>query len=155
MLQIRHFVKPLLRKECSTTRRVILRRAFNSEASKFLSVCEEVREAVSSGRAVVALESTILTHGLPPDRALKLAADAEATIRSNGAVPATIAVMDSRMYVGLSSSHIERLIDASTQGNAKKVAIRDLPFALNCKDSKRVFGTTVSATSFAAHLAGR
>ncbi|KAM3175532.1 hypothetical protein ACTXT7_008312 [Hymenolepis weldensis] len=153
MLCLRHLSKPVLKK-CSATHIRRFKHSFSTAASKFLCVSEEVREAVSSGRAVVALESTILTHGLPPDRALKLATDAEATLRSYGAIPATIAVMDSRIRVGLSSSDIERLIDASAQGNAKKVAIRDLPFALICKDSVRVFGTTVSATSFAAHLSG-
>lgn len=153
MLCLRHLSKPVLKK-CSATHIHRFRRSFSTAASKFLCVSEEVREALSSGRAVVALESTILTHGLPPDRALKLATDAEATLRSYGAIPATVAVMDSRIRVGLSSSDIECLIDASAQGNAKKVAIRDLPFALNCKDSRRVFGTTVSATSFAAHLSG-
>nr|CDS29349.1 pseudouridine metabolizing bifunctional protein [Hymenolepis microstoma] len=153
MLCLRQLSKLALKK-CLTTQTHQFKRSIFTTASEFICVSEEVREAVSSGRAVVALESTILTHGLPPDRALKLAADAEATLRSYGAIPATVAVMDSRIRVGLSSSDIERLIDASIQGNAKKVAIRDLPFALNCKDSGRVFGTTVSATSFAANLSG-
>lgn len=130
-------------------------RLSSTAASRFVYASEEVREAVASGRAVVALESTILTHGLPADRAVKLAADVEATVRANGAVPATIAVINSRLRVGLTSSDIEHLIDASSRGNAQKVAIRDLPFALNCKDRNRVFGTTVSATSFAANLAGK
>ncbi|VDN99542.1 unnamed protein product [Rodentolepis nana] len=153
MFCLRQLFKPALKKYL-TTQTHQFKHSISTAASEFMCVSEEVREAVSSGRAVVALESTILTHGLPPERALKLAADAEATLRSNGAIPATIAIMDSRIRVGLSSVDIERLIDASVKGNAKKVAIRDLPFALNCKDSGRVFGTTVSATSFAANLSG-
>lgn len=125
-----------------------------SAASPFVSVSDEVKEALTNGRAVVALESTILTHGLPADRALRLALDVETAVRTHGAVPATIAILDSRLRVGLTRSELDRLIDAASQGNARKAAIRDLPFALTCSDPSRVFGTTVSATSFAAHFVG-
>ncbi|KAM7536961.1 hypothetical protein Aperf_G00000066879 [Anoplocephala perfoliata] len=150
---LRQFSKLLIRGYV-TQRSHPIQRLSSTAASQFVCTSEEVREAVASGRAVVALESTILTHGLPADRAVKLAADVEATVRANGAVPATIAVMDSRLRVGLTFSDIERLINASSRGHAKKVAIRDLPFALNCKDHNQVFGTTVSATSFIANMAG-
>ncbi|KAL5110813.1 Pseudouridine-5'-phosphate glycosidase [Taenia crassiceps] len=123
-------------------------------ASPFVCVSEEVQEALTNGRAVVALESTILTHGLPADRAHRLGLDVEAAVRTYGAVPATIAIIDSRLRVGLTHSELDRLIDAASQGNARKAAIRDLPFALTCSDPSRVFGTTVSSTSFAAHLVG-
>ncbi|VDD81111.1 unnamed protein product [Mesocestoides corti] len=122
--------------------------------SLFTRVSEEVRSALSADRPVVALESTILTHGLPPDRAFTLGIDVEAVVRRHGAIPATIAIFDGKVHIGLSKCELERLIDSSSRGNTKKAAIRDLPFALNCPDHSRVFGTTVSATSFAAHLVG-
>ncbi|VDK33568.1 unnamed protein product [Taenia asiatica] len=122
--------------------------------SPFVCVSEEVQEALANGRAVVALESTILTHGLPADRARRLGLDVEAAVRTHGAVPATIAILDGRLRVGLTHSELDRLIDAASQGNARKAAIRDLPFALTCSDPSCVFGTTVSSTSFAAHLVG-
>ncbi|EUB62139.1 Pseudouridine-metabolizing bifunctional protein [Echinococcus granulosus] len=126
----------------------------STAASPFVCVSEEVQEALANRRGVVALESTILTHGLPADRAHRLGVDVEAAVRTHGAVPATVAIFDGCLHVGLARSDLDRLIDAASQGNARKAAIRDLPFALTCSDPSRVFGTTVSSTSFAAHFAG-
>ena len=123
-------------------------------AKQFICVSEEVQEALQNRQPVVALESTILTHGLPADRALHFATTVEEAVRSNGAVPATIAVLDSHFRVGLTHSDFDRLVDAASCGNARKAAIRDLPFALTCPDRRVVFGTTVSATSFIAYLSG-
>lgn len=125
-----------------------------SNSTQFLAVSEEIRHAIASKQPVVALESTLLTHGLPPDRALSVGRAVESVVRENGAIPATIAVFDRKIRVGLQPSEFERLIEASAQGHANKAALRDLPFALNCHNAKRVYGTTVSATSFAANLAG-
>ncbi|VDM31016.1 unnamed protein product [Hydatigera taeniaeformis] len=125
-----------------------------ASSSPFVCISEEVQEALVNRRAVVALESTILTHGLPADRALRLGLDVEAEVRANGAVPATIAILDGHLRVGLTHLELDRLIDGASRGNARKAAIRDLPFALTCSDPSRVFGTTVSSTSFAAHLVG-
>lgn len=111
-------------------------------------VSEEVREAVKDGRAVVALESTIFTHGLPRPRNLQVALEAEDQLRQADVTPATVGVVDGTFTVGLSRSAIERL---SRDDNAVKLSIRDLPVAavqgLNG-------GTTVAATALLAHRAG-
>ena len=73
---------------------------------------EEVREALSSGGAVVALESTIIAHGLPRPRNLDVARELEAEVRSTGAVPATIAVLDGEVRVGLDDDGLRRIAGA-------------------------------------------
>ncbi|MCI2423506.1 pseudouridine-5'-phosphate glycosidase [Saccharopolyspora sp. K220] len=111
-------------------------------------VSDEVRQAVSDGRPVVALESTIITHGLPRPTNGEVARTAEQQIRDAGAVPATIGVVDGVAVVGLAEAQLDRL--ASDSG-AVKASVRDLPIAA----AKRVnAGTTVAATSFLAHRAG-
>lgn len=111
-------------------------------------VSEEVRAAVAEGRPVVALESTIFTHGLPRPRNLTVALEGEQQIRDAGAVPATIAVVDGVPTVGLTTAQITTL--AQTDGLAK-VSVRDLP-VVRAKGLSG--GTTVAATSFLAHAAG-
>jgi pseudouridylate synthase len=106
---------------------------------------EEVREALSGGGAVVALESTIIAHGLPRPRNLEVARELEAEVRSAGAVPATIAVLDGEVRVGLDDDGLRRIAGA----DVVKLSVRDLPLAL----AHRTDGaTTVAAT---AHLAAR
>jgi len=102
----------------------------------------------SQRRKVVALESTVITHGLPRPQNLQLAQDMEAEIRKVGAVPATIAVLDGQIRVGLSLEELGRL---STLPDPMKLSQRDLPAAIVRKASG---GTTVAATMFAAHSAG-
>ncbi|MGP4020081.1 pseudouridine-5'-phosphate glycosidase [Saccharopolyspora sp. 5N708] len=111
-------------------------------------VSEEVRQAVSDGRPVVALESTIITHGLPrPDNG-EVARAAEQQIREAGAVPATIGVVGGTAVVGLREAQLDRL---ASDPSAAKASVRDLPIAA----AKRInAGTTVAATSFLAHRAG-
>ncbi|MFD5537473.1 pseudouridine-5'-phosphate glycosidase [Streptomyces sp. NPDC127079] len=113
-----------------------------------LVVSEEVREALDAGRAVVALESTIIAHGLPRPRNLQVALELEDEVRRAGAVPATIAVLDGRPRVGLAKDQLERV--ASGDG-IRKLGHRDLPFALAAEASG---ATTVSATAQLAALAG-
>ncbi|MEU5309882.1 pseudouridine-5'-phosphate glycosidase [Streptomyces sp. NPDC021562] len=113
-----------------------------------LVVSEEVREALDSGRAVVALESTIIAHGLPRPRNLQVALELEDEVRRAGAVPATIAVLDGRPRVGLAKDQLERV--ASGDG-IRKLGHRDLPFAVAAEASG---ATTVSATAQLAALAG-
>jgi pseudouridine-5'-phosphate glycosidase len=111
-------------------------------------IAPEVRDAVSGGIPVLALESTIFTHGLPRPRNLEVALEADARVRAAGAIPATIGVVDGRATVGLSLDEIERL---STDDGAVKLSLRDLPVA----SAKRLSGgTTVAATAFLAHRAG-
>jgi pseudouridine-5'-phosphate glycosidase len=113
-----------------------------------LVVSEEVREAVEASRPVVALESTIIAHGLPRPRNLEVALELEAAVRREGAVPATIAVLDGRPLVGLDKQQLERV--ANEEG-IRKLGHRDLPLAVASGASG---ATTVSATAALAALAG-
>jgi pseudouridine-5'-phosphate glycosidase len=109
---------------------------------------QEVADALENKRPVVALESTVIAHGLPYPRNIETALVLEKRVREGGAVPATIAVFEGEFCVGLSESQIERL---ATDKNIRKISRRDLPVAvgrkLNC-------ATTVATTSFVAHRAG-
>ncbi|MEV4685213.1 pseudouridine-5'-phosphate glycosidase [Streptomyces kurssanovii] len=111
-------------------------------------VSEEVREALDTGVPVVALESTIIAHGLPRPRNLAVATELEALVRAGGAVPATIAVLDGRAHVGLTKAELERV--AGDPG-MRKFGHRDLAPAVATGASG---ATTVSATAFLADLAG-
>ncbi|AYL39412.1 pseudouridine-5-phosphate glycosidase [Streptomyces fungicidicus] len=113
-----------------------------------LMVSEEVREALAANRPVVALESTIIAHGLPRPRNLEVALELEAAVRREGAVPATIAVLDGRPRVGLDEKQLERI--ASGDG-IRKLGHRDLPLAVATEADG---ATTVSATALLAALAG-
>lgn len=113
-----------------------------------LILSPEVREAKAGGQAVVALESTIITHGMPYPQNVETAALVEADIRAGGAVPATIAVMGGRIHVGLTADELEKLGQA--QG-VMKLSRADLAV---CLASGGVGATTVAATMICAHLAG-
>lgn len=113
-----------------------------------LVVSEEVREAVDAGRPVVALESTIIAHGLPRPRNLQVALELEEAVRREGAVPATIAVLDGRPRVGLDKEQLERI---ANEDGIRKLGHRDLPLAVAGGASG---ATTVSATALLASLAG-
>ncbi|MEM1377904.1 MAG: pseudouridine-5'-phosphate glycosidase [Pseudomonadota bacterium] len=111
-------------------------------------IAEEIADAVREGDPVVALESTIITHGMPwPDNA-KMAANVEAIIRDEGAVPATIAVIDGKLYVGLNDEARETLAQVN---NAMKLSRADLAFAMA---QKKTGGTTVAATMMVAASVG-
>ncbi|KTQ95173.1 pseudouridine-5'-phosphate glycosidase [Aureimonas ureilytica] len=107
-----------------------------------------VAEALQFGRAVVALESTIITHGMPWPKNLDMAREVEAIIREEGAEPATIAVIDGKLHVGLTDAQLETL--AQTKG-ALKLSRADLAYAVA---AGRTGSTTVAATMIAARLAG-
>lgn len=108
----------------------------------------EVAEALARGVPVVALESTIISHGLPQPRNLEVAAELEEIVREAGAVPATIAVLDGVARVGLDGEGLKRI---ATDPGLRKLGFRDLPVAA----ALRACGaTTVSATSFLAARAG-
>jgi pseudouridine-5'-phosphate glycosidase len=119
-----------------------------TELSKAFSVSIEIASAQRTGRPIVALESTVITHGLPQPQNLALAQDMEAAVRSMGALPATISVLDGKILVGASPDQLQRL--AST-GEAVKVSLRDFATAIN---SGKAGGTTVAGTLFAAEKAG-
>ncbi|WP_371060198.1 pseudouridine-5'-phosphate glycosidase [Rhodosalinus sp. 5P4] len=111
-------------------------------------IAPEVVAALDARRPVVALESTIVTHGLPRPRNLSLAREVEATVRAEGAVPATVAVLDGRLRVGLSDAELARL--ARTDGVAK-LSRADLAA---CMATGGTGATTVAATMIAAARAG-
>ncbi|MEU9922818.1 pseudouridine-5'-phosphate glycosidase [Streptomyces griseoluteus] len=113
-----------------------------------LVVSEEVREATGTGRPVVALESTIIAHGLPRPRNLQVALELEDVVRREGAVPATIAVLDGEPHVGLDKGQLERV---ANEDGIRKLGHRDLPLAMAAGASG---ATTVSATAQLAALAG-
>lgn len=113
-----------------------------------LVVSEEVRAAIEAREPVVALESTIIAHGLPRPRNLLVARELEEAVRQEGAVPATIAVLDGRPHVGLDKEQLERV---ANEDGIRKLGHRDLPLAVAAGASG---ATTVSATALLAALAG-
>ena len=107
-----------------------------------------VRHALDTHLPVVALESTLITHGLPRPTNLEVARRLEAVVREAGATPATIALLDGEIHVGLEASELERLADAD---GVRKVSRRDLPIVV----ARREHGaTTVAATMWVAAQAG-
>ena len=108
---------------------------------------KEVAAAKSQGRPIVALESTIISHGLPRPTNLEVAKEVEAIVREEGAIPATIAIIDGEIFVGLEE---DQLIRIANDENIVKASTRDL--AIVCADGKSA-ATTVAATSHIAHLA--
>lgn len=111
-------------------------------------VSEEVAEALNAGSPVVALESTIIAHGLPHPRNLETAHAIEETIRSGGAVPATVALLDGEVRIGLDEAGLEHI---ATSDDVAKVSLHDIGWVLA---AGRPGATTVAATMFAAHRAG-
>ncbi|SFZ86348.1 pseudouridine-5'-phosphate glycosidase [Devosia enhydra] len=115
----------------------------------YLTLGSEVAAALEAGKPVVALESTIITHGMPHPDNLAMARRVEALVRAEGAVPATIAIMDGRIRVGLDDADLERL--AETGQAAAKASRRDVAALLA---SGALAGTTVATTMQAAAMAG-
>ncbi|MFI6940834.1 pseudouridine-5'-phosphate glycosidase [Streptomyces sp. NPDC050418] len=113
-----------------------------------LVVSAEVRDAIAGRRPVVALESTIIAHGLPRPRNLEVALEFEQSVREEGAVPATIAVVDGQARIGLDKQQLERI--AAGDG-VRKLGRRDLPLAVA---TGATGATTVSGTAFLAARAG-
>jgi pseudouridine-5'-phosphate glycosidase len=110
----------------------------------------EVREALAAGGPVVALESTLITHGFPYPANVETALAMERVIREQGGVPATIAVLDGQITVGLSAEQIERLA-ALGQAGVRKCSRRDLPIVVGLRQHG---ATTVAGTMIVAHMAG-
>ncbi len=112
-----------------------------------LSIHDEVKRALRLNQPVVALESTVITHGLPPPHNLSLARDMESTIRAEGATPATIAVLGGHIHAGLSDAELENIASNGTM----KISRRDFAAAIAKKASG---GTTVAGTMFVADKVG-
>lgn len=113
-----------------------------------LTLSPEIARALNFGTPVVALESTVITHGLPQPQNLELARDMEQQVRDNDATPATVALLDGEIRIGLSD---EELIRLSESTSTLKVSHRDFATAIV---KKKNGGTTVAGTMFAAQLAG-
>jgi pseudouridine-5'-phosphate glycosidase len=110
---------------------------------------EELQDAIHENRPIVALESTVISHGLPYPDNLTLAKEMEAIVRANGAVPGTIAIIKGQAKVGLSDSELEQLADDSVE--VLKISRRDFGAAI----ARNTYGaTTVAATMIVAHKAG-
>ena len=120
-----------------------------SNLRKYLDVSEEVQNALAEGRPVVALESTIISHGMPYPQNVETALNVEKVVRDNGAVPATIAIIGGKLKVGISKEEIDHL---GRKGlNVIKASRRDIPvLAAKGEDG----ATTVAATMILANLAG-
>ncbi len=117
--------------------------------NKYLDIAPEVQKALDEGRPVVALESTIISHGMPYPQNVETALNVEKIIRDNGAVPATIAVLGGRLKAGLSEQEIDYL--GKTGAGVAKASRRDLPVLVaEGKDG----ATTVTTTMIIAHMAG-
>jgi len=113
-----------------------------------LHLAPEVADALATGRPVVALESTIISHGMPYPQNVAMATEVEGIVREHGAVPATIAILDGRLCIGLSPDQLELL---ASDGNVTKVSVRDLPYVV----ARGQHGaTTVAATMRLAAMAG-
>ena len=115
--------------------------------SDYLDVHPDVEEAIKNGEPIVALESTIISHGMPYPKNIETAMMVEETVRSNKAVPATIAIINGRLKVGLTHEEIEFL---ATNDEVRKVSRRDLAITVSQKQSG---STTVAATMIIAKLA--
>ena len=114
----------------------------------YLEIHPEIQEALSEGKPVVALESTIISHGMPYPENVRTAKEVEQVVRNNGAVPAIIAILNGIMKVGLSDDELEFLAKSK---DIQKVSRRDIPYII----SQKLYGaTTVAATMIIAEIAG-
>ena len=113
-----------------------------------MNFSEEVAAALENKKPIVALESTVIAHGLPFPHNLETARSLERIVRENGAIPATIAVFDGEFHIGLNEKQIKRLAVDKT---IRKISRRDLPIAVGRRLS---CATTVATTAFIAHSAG-
>lgn len=114
---------------------------------EYIILSEEVKTAKAQGKPIVALESTIISHGMPYPQNVKTAREVEQIIRDNGAVPATIAIVDGKIKIGLSDEELEMFGKSS---NVAKASRRDLAYLLA---AKKLGATTVAATMICAELA--
>jgi len=115
---------------------------------QYITYSEEVAKGMQEGKAIVALESTIISHGMPYPQNVETARKVEQIVRDNGAVPATIAIMDGKIKIGLSDAELETL---GTSKNARKTSRRDLAYVVA---SKEIGATTVATTMICAEMAG-
>ncbi|SDO11812.1 pseudouridine-5'-phosphate glycosidase [Psychrobacillus sp. OK028] len=115
---------------------------------QYITYSEEVAKGMQEGKAIVALESTIISHGMPYPQNVETARKVEQIVRDNGAIPATIAIMDGKIKIGLSDEELETL---GTSKDARKTSRRDLAYVVS---SKEIGATTVATTMICAEMAG-
>ncbi|KAG8731169.1 hypothetical protein FRC11_004827 [Ceratobasidium sp. 423] len=145
------------RSSCSSAIGVNTRTLVTSSpgVSGLLTIHPEVADALAHGRPVVALESTVITHGLAYPENLKTAISCEENVRQNGAVPATIALLEGKLHVGLERKQLEILADVGSLKDAGKAPVklsrRDIAPAMSLGWNG---GTTIAGTTVIAHLAG-
>ena len=120
-----------------------------SDLSKYLQLTDEVRDALESNKPVVALESTIISHGMPYPENVETALEVERIVREHGAVPATCAIIGGKLCAGLTPEQIEYLGKRGRE--VTKVSRRDIPVLVSRGEDG---ATTVAATMIVAHLAG-
>ena len=120
----------------------------NFDLKAYMDITPEIEEAVRTGKPVVALESTILSHGMPYPENLSFARDVEKIIREQGAIPATMAIIDGRLKCGLTEEELVRMCEAK---GVLKVSRRDLPIVVA---QKLTGATTVATTMILANMAG-
>ncbi|WP_421100922.1 pseudouridine-5'-phosphate glycosidase [Sporosarcina psychrophila] len=113
---------------------------------KYIELSKEVQQAKEEGKAIVALESTIISHGMPYPQNVKMAREVEQIVRDNGAVPATIAIIDGKIKIGLTDEELELFGKSS---DVAKVSRRDLPQIIA---TKKLGATTVATTMICAEL---
>ena len=138
-----------VRNSSTTSAALRLQRALKREAP--LDVHPEVQQALANRRPVVALETALVTHGVPPPVNYELARRLESIVRAQGAVPATIGVVEGRIKVGLKDADLQRLSDTKANKNLTKVSRRDIGPILALRGDG---GTTICSTLIFAHLAG-
>lgn len=114
----------------------------------YFEILGDVAAAIQRGLPIVALESTVITHGLPEPHNLALARDMESAVRAEGATPATIAILDGKIRIGLNAEQLTRLASLK---NVRKISVRDFGPALA---QGAPGGTTVAGTLYASHKAG-
>jgi len=117
--------------------------------NRYLDIAPEIKDALDNGQGVVALESTIICHGMPQPKNVQTALEVEQVIRENGAIPATIAIIGGRLKAGLSTSEINYL--GNKGKDVIKTSRRDIPIIVSNKEDG---ATTVASTMFIASMAG-
>ena len=118
------------------------------QPSPYIALSDEVQAALQAQQSVVALESTVIAHGLPYPANIEVAQAMESTIRAEGAIPATIGIHDGQINIGLTLEQVTRL---GTAQNVQKVSRRDLAITLA---TKQLGATTVAGTMLCASMAG-
>ncbi|KAL8836234.1 MAG: hypothetical protein Q9170_003011 [Blastenia crenularia] len=124
--------------------------------SPFLQISDEIQEAIHSKKPVVALETTIYTHGFPSPQNAALASHLESTVRLNGGIPATIGVLNGVAHVGFSEEELVELTASAGKPDTKKVSRRDIGYicGLGMTGKRLNGGTTIAGTMVLAHIAG-